>query len=136
MNLFVIGSGIFYGVLCIFSIVTGLIYVSGRRELNPLELSDNFMKKMNTPEKLSAFAKKMGWVTFFVGLVQGLTSYSILIGRSPVFWLTAFGFNLFSIFSVLFKLKGKISAFPLMKLVFYTIIFIVLVLGSTRALYF
>lgn len=118
MNLFVIGSGIFYGVLCIFSIVTGLIYVSGRRELNPLELSDNFMKKLDTPEKLGAFAKKMGWVTFFVGLVQGLTSYSILIGRSPVFWLIAFGFNLFSIFSVLFKLKGKISAFPLMKLVF------------------
>ena len=37
--------GVFYGVLCVFSIVTGLIYVSGKRELNPLELSDTFMEK-------------------------------------------------------------------------------------------
>mgnify|MGYP003336152692 CR=1 FL=1 len=26
-------SGIFYGVLCVFSIVTGIIYMSGKREL-------------------------------------------------------------------------------------------------------
>ncbi len=136
MSLFLIASGVFYGVLCVFSIVTGCIYISGKRQLNPLELSDSFVAKLDTPEKMSAFAKKMGFVTFIVGIVQGITSYSILGGRSPVCWWIAFGFNLFSICSVLFKLKGKISSFPLLKLVCYTVIFIVLVLSSTRALYF
>ncbi len=136
MSLFLIASGVFYGVLCVFSIVTGCIYMSGKRQLNPLELSDSFVAKLDTPEKMSAFAKKMGFVTFIVGIVQGITSYSILVGRSTVCWWIAFGFNLFSICSVLFKLKGKISSFPLLKLVCYTVIFIVLVLSSTRALYF
>ena len=136
MSLFLIASGVFYGVLCVFSIVTGCIYMSGKRQLNPLELSDSFVAKLDTPEKMSAFAKKMGFVTFIVGIVQGITSYSILVGRSPVCWWIAFGFYLFSICSVLFKLKGKISSFPLLKLVCYTVIFIVLVLSSTRALYF
>lgn len=136
MSLFLIASGVFYGVLCVFSIVTGCIYMSGKRQLNPLELSDSFVAKLDTPEKMSAFAKKMGFVTFIVGIVQGITSYSILGGRSTVCWWIAFGFNLFSICSVLFKLKGKISSFPLLKLVCYTVIFIVLVLSSTRALYF
>ncbi|MBQ7993038.1 MAG: hypothetical protein IJ252_08405 [Solobacterium sp.] len=136
MSLFLIASGVFYGVLCVFSIVTGCIYMSGKRQLNPLELSDSFVAKLDTPEKMSAFAKKMGFVTVIVGIVQGITSYSILVVRSPVCWWIAFGFNLFSICSVLFKLKGKISSFPLLKLVCYTVIFIVLVLSSTRALYF
>lgn len=29
---------LFYSVLCVFSIVTGIIYLSGKKELNPLEL--------------------------------------------------------------------------------------------------
>ena len=58
-------SSAFYALLCIFSIVTGLMYASGRKALNPLELSDSFMSRYSDPEKLKAFTIKMGWVTFY-----------------------------------------------------------------------
>lgn len=135
-NVPLILCGLFYGVLCVFSIVTGVIYMSGRRELNPLELSDKTMARLADPEKRAAFAKKMGLVTFVVGIVQGMTSYAILKGGDPALYALAVGFTLFSIASVSVKLKGKINAFPLMKMVFYVAILIVLCLGSTRALFF
>ena len=116
--------------------MTGVIYMTGRRELNPLELSDKTMERLQDPEECKAFAKKMGLVTFVVGIVQGMTSYAILKGGSPALYGLAVGFTLFSIASVLFKLKGKINAFPLMKLVFYVAILVVLCLGGTRALFF
>lgn len=135
-NILLILCGVFYSVLCVFSIVTGLIYASGKKELNPLELSDKFMKKLNTNEALNKFTIKMGWVTFVVGVVQGITAFSIFKGYHPIFYFIAFSFNLFSICSVLVKLKGKINAFPLIKLVFYSAIFIILLLKSSRALFF
>ena len=127
--------GIFYGVLCVFSIVTGLIYVSGKRELNPLELSDTFMEKYKDPEKRKQFAVKMGWVTFVVGIVQGMTSYAIFKRNSPAGYWFALGFTIFSIYSVGYKLKGKINAFPVLKCIAYTAILILLLLGETRALF-
>ena len=135
-NLPLVGSGLFYLLLCVFSIVTGLIYLSGKRELNPLELSPKTMERLSDPEKRMSFAKKMGFVTFVVGIVQGITSYAILKGGSPVFYGIALGFTLFSICSVLFKLKGRINAFPLLKLVAYLAILVVLLLGSSRQLFF
>ena len=127
--------GIFYGVLCVFSIVTGLIYVSGKRELNPLELSDTFMEKYKDPEKRRQFAVKMGWVTFVVGIVQGMTSYAIFKRNSPAGYWFALGFMIFSICSVGYKLKGKINAFPILKCIAYTAILILFLLGETRALF-
>ena len=127
--------GIFYGVLCVFSIVTGLIYVSGKRELNPLELSDTFMEKYKDPEKRRQFAVKMGWVTFVVGIVQGMTSYAIFKRNSPAGYWFALGFTIFSICSVAVKLKGKINAFPALKCIAYIAILILLLLGETRALF-
>lgn len=135
-NILLILCGIFYSVLCIFSIVTGLIYASGKKKLNPLELSDKFVKELNTKEKLNKFTIKMGWITFIVGIIQGLTAFSIFKGYNPIYYFIAFGFNLFSIFSVLFKLKGKINAFPLIKLIFYVIILIILLLDNSRGLFF
>ena len=135
-NILVILCGVFYSVLCIFSIVTGLMYAGGNKKLNPLELSDQFVSKLDTEEKLRKFTKKMGWVTFTVGIVQGITAFSLFKGYSPIFYFIAFGFNLFSICSVLFKLKGKIDAFPIIKLVFYLLILIILLLKSSRALFF
>jgi len=135
-NIPLILCGLFYSLLCIFSIVTGLIYVSGRKELNPLELSDRFMEKLSDPEKRRRFAVKMGWVTFVVGLVQGLTAYAIFKGGSPVLYWIALGFTIFSIGSVSVKLKGKINAFPLLKFAAYTAILVILLLGSTRTLFF
>lgn len=134
-NLPLIFSGIFYGVLCIFSVVTGIIYISGKRKLNPIELPDKFIKN-KTKNELENFAVKMGVVTFIVGIVQGITSIAILLGNSPVFYWIALGFTIFSILSVLFKLKNKVNAFPLVKLIFYVTILIILMLESTRAIFF
>ena len=136
IRILLILCGIFYSVLCVFSVVTGLIYVSGRRQLNPLELSDSFMSRLSDPEKLRRFTVGMGWVTFVVGIVQGISACAIFRAGRPVFYWIALGFTLFSIASVAFKLKGKISAFPLLKSAAYAAILIVLLLRGTRALFF
>ena len=64
--------GVFYAVLCVFSVVTGLMYASGKRELNPLELSDRFMQRYADKDKRRRFTVRMGWVTFAVGIAQGV----------------------------------------------------------------
>ena len=128
--------GIFYAVLCVFSIVTGLMYASGKKKLNPLELSDKFMSRYTDPDRLKQFTIKMGWVTFLVGIAQGITSFAILHRHNTVLYLIALAFTLFSIASVAWKLKGKINAFPVLKCIAYTAILVVLILGSTRAQFF
>ena len=136
VNILLILCGIFYSVLCIFSIVTGLMYASGKKELNPLELSDEFMSRYTDQDKLKRFTIKMGWVTFLVGIVQGITSFAILHRHSAVFYWIALGFTLFSIASVAWKLKGKINAFPVLKCIAYAAILIVLLLSGARAQFF
>ena len=128
--------GIFYAVLCVFSIVTGLMYASGKKKLNPLELSEKFMSRYTDSDKLKRFTIKMGWVTFLVGIVQGITSFAILHRHNAVLYWTALAFTLFSIVSVAWKLKGKINAFPVLKCIAYTAILVVLLLGGARAQFF
>ena len=128
--------GVFYAVLCVFSIVTGLMYASGKKALNPLELSDQFMSRYTDPEKLHRFTIGMGWVTFFVGIVQGFTSYAIIRRGTAGFYWVALGFTLFSIASVAVKLKGKVNAFPILKCFAYTAILIILILPAVRDLFF
>lgn len=135
INILLFLCGVFYSILCIFSIVTGIIYATGKKKLNPLELSDKFIDKLDTEEKLNKFTIKMGYITIIVGIVQGITAFSIFKGHSVIFYIIAVGFTLFSILSVLVKLKGKINAFPLMKLIFYISILIILLLNSTRSLF-
>ena len=136
MKIALILCGAFYALLCVFSIVTGLMYMSGKRALNPLELSDSFVKRLQNSGELEAFARRMGLVTFVVGIVQGLTAFACLRCGSVALYVLAVGFTLFSVCSVLFKLKGKINAFPLLKLTAYLAILVILLLGSTRALFF
>ena len=93
MKILLILAGLFYSILCVFSIVTGIIYMSGKRKLNPLELSDNFVKKLDTEEKLNNFTRKMGLVTFIVGIVQGVTAHSIFIGNNIFFYCISIGFT-------------------------------------------
>ena len=112
---------IFYACLCIFSLVVGILYFTGVRELNPLELSDSFVDGI---EDLSSFARKMGVVTFVVGIVQGLSAAAIWKRR---FYFLPFGFTIFSIASVVVKLTGKINAFPLTKLIAYLIVLGILI---------
>lgn len=128
-------SGIFYGVLCVFSIVTGIIYMSGKRKLNPLELPDKFVEKLKDNNQIKRFTFDAGLLTFVVGVVQGITSYSLLLRRSVVNYYIALGFTVFSIGSVAFKLKGKINIFPLLKSVAYIAILIILLLTKTKALF-
>ena len=135
-NILLLLCGIFYAVLCVFSIVTGLMYAGGKRELNPLELSDAFLRRYAEPEKRKRFTISMGWVTFVVGVAQGLAAFSVLRAGSPILYRIAVGFTLFSILSVAFKLKGKIHVFPLLKCAAYAAILIVLLSGSTRAVFF
>ena len=127
--------GAFYALLCVFSIVTGLMYATGNRKLNPLELSDSFMRRYSEPEKLRRFAVKMGWVTFAVGIAQGITALAIFWKRGAGCWWIALGFTVFSIASVVFKLKGKVSTFAVLKSVAYAAILIVLLLPASRALF-
>lgn len=133
INLLLIICGGFYAVLCVFSIVTGLMYASGRKQLNPLELSDRFMSRYTDPEKLRRFTMKMGWVTFIVGILQGITSFAILVGRRMVHYGIALGFTIFSIASVAVKLKGKIHIFPILKSIAYVLILIVLLIPAARS---
>ena len=136
MSIALLLCGLFYALLFLFSIVTGLIYVSGKRELNPLELSDRFMQRLSDPEKLRRFTVKMGWVTFVVGIVQGVTAYALFRRGGGLCYGIALGFTLFSLASVVFKLKGKINAFPLLKCAAYLAILVVLLLPGARALFF
>ena len=129
-NILVTLCGLFYSLLCVFSIVTGCIYGKGKRELNPLELSDKTVSKLDNKEKMVTFARKMGNVTFIAGIVQGITAYSILIGRNLIAYIIAIGFTLFSIASVSIKLKGKINAFPILKAIAYVSILIILIVNS------
>lgn len=126
MKILLLISSIFYSVLCVFSIVTGIIYMSGKKELNPLELSDKFVSKLKSENKLSKFAKIMGFVTFIVGIVQGLTAYSIFIDK---YYVLSIGFTIFSILSVSFKLKSKINIFPILKSLAYVSILTILIVN-------
>lgn len=135
-NIPLILCGVFYAVLCVFSIVTGVIYMSGKRELNPLELSEKTVSALSEKNRRRRFARVMGFVTFVVGIVQGVTAIAVFKGGHPVWYWIALGFTLFSIASVSFKLKSRISAFALIKLICYLAILVILLLDSTRALFF
>lgn len=135
-NLALVACGLFYALLCVFSIVTGAMYLLGKRALNPVELPDRFVKKLDGAGRLAQFARFMGGVTIVVGLVQGASALAILTAWGTGGYALAVGFTLFSLCSVLFKLRGKISAFPLLKLGAYLAILFVLSLESTRTIFF
>ena len=127
MKILLIISAIYYSILCIFSIVTGIIYMTGKKKLNPLELSDKFVSKLKKENKLSKFAKFMGLVTFIVGIIQGLTAYAIFVDK---YYALSIGFTIFSILSVSFKLKSKINMFPILKSLAYIGILIILIINT------
>ena len=106
MKVLLIISAIFYSVLCVFSIVTGIIYFAGKKELNPLELSDKFVKKLTSENKVEKFAKFMGLVTFVVGIVQGLTAYAIFANK---FFALSIGFTIFSMHTNFDEAKGGMN---------------------------
>lgn len=128
-------SGAFYALLCVFSIVTGLIYMTGKRELNPLELSDRMTEKLSDLGTRRKFAVKMGFVTFAVGIVQGITAWAVFRHQGTAMFVTALGFTLFSIASVAVKLHWKVSIFALVKAAAYIGILLVLIAGRVRGMF-
>ena len=77
------------------------------------EFRADHYEHVQDPEKLKKFTVRMGWVTFVVGIVQGITAYAVLQAGNLLHYLTAVGFTLFSIASVACKLKGKSVFFRL-----------------------
>ena len=125
-------SGVFYAVLCVFSLVTGLMYAIGNRALNPVELSDTMLSGLSEPGALERFAVIMGWVTFAVGIVQGITAFSLFKKGKKAFYFIALGFTLFSLCSVGYKIFGKFSLFAFSKTAAYIAILVVLLLPASR----
>ncbi len=109
--------------------------MSGKRKLNPLELPDKFVERLKNENLADRFAFDAGLLTFVVGIVQGITAYSLFVRKSMFNYYFALGFTIFSIGSVAFKLKGKINIFPLLKSVAYIIILIILLLPSARVMF-
>ncbi len=124
MKLLLIICALFYSVLCVFSIVTGMIYLSGKKELNPLELSDKLAARLKEENKTARFAKTMGAVTVIVGIVQGLTAYAVFTDQ---WYALSIGFTVFSLLSAGLKLKSKFHIFPLLKSLAYISILIILI---------
>ncbi len=139
-------SCIFYSILCVFSIVTGILYVSGKRELNPVELSDNFVKKIKNKKK---FAKRMGIVTIIVGIAQGFTAICLItdllyyyqsfswytgphISYIPFSFEVELGFTILSFISVFIKLWNKSSKFAWIKIICYSLILFALVFSLVK----
>lgn len=129
-NLPITLCGAFYSILCIFSLITGLLYATGKRKLNPIELSKEFVKKLDEKNQREKFAKIMGWVTIFVGIIQGLTALAIFKGYNPFLNLFSISFTVFSIVSVIFKLFQKKNLFSIIKLFFYILILLILLLNG------
>lgn len=136
MEIVLVLCGAFYAVLCVFSIVTGLLYAGGRRQLNPLELSDRFMSRFSDASALQRFTVRMGWVTVFVGVLQGITAFALFHRGSPALYWIALGFTVFSIGSVAVKLKGKLNIFPILKGAAYLAILAVLLLRTVRGMFY
>ena len=135
-NIPLIICGAFYALLCVFSIVTGVLYASGKRKLNPVELSQEFVDKMKDPEEQAAFARKMGRATIFVGILQGVSAAAFFLRHSPVLYWIALGFTVFSLGSVAVKLRGKVGVFQVSKCVSYLAVLVVLLLASSRVEFF
>lgn len=134
-SIFVVASGAFYSVLCVFSIVTGLMYLRKGNTVNPLELPKSMAKKIDDPLYMHKVSVFFGWLTFFVGIVQGLTAYSLLFGCQRWNYWLALGFTIFSMLSAGTKLIMTFNLFPILKEIAYVSIFIILLLKSTIALF-
>ena len=91
--------------------------MSGKRKLNPLELSDKFVKKIKNIEK---FTKKMGLVTFIVGIAQGISAFGLYKMNYLLYF--SFAFTIFSFVSAFTKLWNKWSTFAFLKIICYSLI--------------
>lgn len=124
----VAACGIFYWVLCVFSIVTGLRYLRKGNVVNPLELPKKMAARMDDPEYMRKTSVFFGWLTFWVGVVQGLTAWSVMFGGSPWNYRLALGFTVFSLISAGSKLLMTFNIFPILKEAAYLAILAVLLL--------
>jgi uncharacterized membrane protein HdeD (DUF308 family) len=92
-------------------------------------LSERMVKKLSTKEKKKKFWIAMWYVTFLVWIVQGITAYALLFSTNIILYYFAVWFTVFSVCSVVLKLKWKINNFSLIKFVFYITILVILLIG-------
>lgn len=128
--------GIFYSCLCVFSIVVGLMYIAELLEMKDVEIPESFMNVLSDKNAVGIFSIIMGFVTFTVGLTQGLSAYCCFLGKKPVNYFLVLGFTILYIISAAGKIFSSVSFFPIMKVVFYVAILIILLLKKTRETYF
>lgn len=131
-NLPLILCGIFYSILAIFSIITGLMYVLSKRKLNSIDLPDKLIKKLNTKEKLTKFTFKIGWITLIFGIFQVIAALSIFKGYNVILWWIVTCFTIFSIILESFKLKSKTNKFSIIRLIIYIVILFILIISGAR----
>ena len=134
-EILVLCCGIFYSVLCIYSIVTGLLYLRKGNVVNPLELPKSMAARMDDAGYMRRASVFFGWLTVVVGLVQGLSAYCLFFGSFPWQYGVALGFTIFSILSAGTKLVMTFHLFPILKEAAYIGIFAILLLDATRALF-
>lgn len=135
-GILVLCCGIFYSVLCIYSIVTGLLYLRKGNVVNPLELPKSMAARMDDAGYMRRVSVFFGWLTVVVGLVQGLSACCLFFGSCPWQYWVVFGFTIFSMLSAGTKLVMTFHLFPILKEAAYIGIFIVLLLDATKALFF
>ena len=111
------------------------MYLRAGNVVNPLELPRSMVERMDDPDYMAKVSRFFGWLTFSVGIVQGMTSYSLIVGRRKWNYWLALGFTIFSILSAGTKLVTTFNPFPILKEVAYVAILIVILSKSTRALY-
>ena len=126
--------GVFYGCLCIFSLVMGLYYWIFAPDLSMIELSRNMTDRLSSVFS-APLTTVFGILTFSVGILQGLASYAILKATKKSLYRYAVGFTVFSLLSCSSKLLMSVNAFSIVKIVCYTAILVILLATKIRKAY-
>jgi len=126
--------GIFYTILCIFSIVSGIIQICSPNlasvELNEAMISTIQAFLDSTGITINRF---FGIITILVGLLQGLAALAIWKGESKFGYWYTMGFTIFSLLSCSSKLFMSINFFSITKIIAYLLVIVILLLSVSRA---
>jgi len=126
--------GLFYSILCIFSIVSGIVQICSS-DLAAIELNDAMISAIqgaltSTGLTIGVF---FGLVTILVGILQGLAAFAIWKGHSKIGYWYALGFTVFSLLSCSSKLFMSVNLFSIAKIIVYILVIVILIMGVSRA---
>jgi|GEM_PF-2280374 len=112
---------ILYGCFCIFSLFAVIMHLAGSRTLITLELSKSYLLKI---DDIQLFLDRVCVVTFFVGILRGLSALAILKRR---FYYLPLGFTVASIIAVIVKMVIEVNVLSIVKLTVYLIMLAMLI---------